>query len=81
LTYRGRVEKGVVLLEDRAGLPVGTEAGVQPLGETQGAQVRSGPSPLSGEFWRARTVAELAEQQGVTAPGDLDDLAGDWPDD
>jgi hypothetical protein len=78
MTYRGRVENGVVLLDGGRRLPEGTEVSVQPLTEESGTEEMAiQPSPP--EFWRTPTVDQLAKQQGVTAPTSLDDLAGDWP--
>ena len=43
------------------------------------------PSPLETpgdaiEFWEKPSIAQLAERQGVQPPANLDDLAGNWPD-
>ena len=38
------------------------------------------PTPNQGDFWKNRTVDELAAMQGVTSPKSLEELYGDWND-
>jgi hypothetical protein len=81
MTYRGRVEKGVVLLEDGEALPDGTEVSVRPIRKTQDVEDPMREAFPGGEFWQTQTLTELAEQQGVVVPLDLDELAAEWPED
>lgn len=66
MTYRGHIKNGVAILDTPADLPDGTA-------------VRIEIEPDNGDFWRGKSVAELAQEQNVCPPRSLDDLAGDWP--
>lgn len=63
MTIRGHMKNGVAVLDEAANLPDGTP-------------VRIEVERVDAEFWRAKTVAELAREQGVKPGGGL---AGDWP--
>lgn len=81
MTYRGRVANGVVLLEGQPSLPDGTEVRVVPVHDEPSQCASPIPGGSAGEFWQQWTVEGLAEQQNVVVPVDLDELAGDWPED
>jgi hypothetical protein len=66
MSYRGHIKNGVAVLDPPADLPDGTP-------------VRIEVERLDSEFWRNKSVRELADEQGVRLPESLDDLAGDWP--
>ena len=66
MTYRGHIKNGVAVLDDPTTLPDGTP-------------VRVEVEPLNSDFWKGKTVEELAREQGVGPCTDPGDLAGDWP--
>ena len=66
MTYRGHIKNGVAVLDDAAHLPDGT-------------RVRVEVDPVDSDFWKGKTVDELAREQGVKPIKSLDELAGDWP--
>lgn len=68
MTYRGHIKNGVAVLDTPANLPDGTP-------------VRVEVDRADGEFWRDRSIEELAREQGVTRIADLKELAGAWPED
>ncbi len=66
--YRGHIEKGMVVLDEPLALPDGTRVLVE--------------APAhEAEFWRSRSLAELAKLQGVSAPATTADLLGGRPTD
>ncbi|HEY8669090.1 MAG TPA: hypothetical protein VIL86_20745 [Tepidisphaeraceae bacterium] len=65
MTYLGRIQNGVAVLEKGAELPEGTSVLIQP----------AEPS----EFWRGLSIDELAAQQHVVHPKTPAELVGDWP--
>jgi hypothetical protein len=67
MTYRGHIRNGVAVLDSPVALPDGTP-------------VRVEVDRADSEFWRAKSVDELARDQGVTPLRDANDLSGDWPD-
>ena len=75
MTYEGHIENGVVVFDRPVPLPEGTGVRVEPL-----PPVQRESSP-SHEFWRDRTLDELAAEQGVKPVTDLDKALGGWPDD
>ena len=66
MTYRGRIKNGVAVLDEPVMLPDGTP-------------VRIEVEPATSAFWTAKTVEELAQEQGVKPVNDLATLAIDWP--
>jgi hypothetical protein len=66
MTYRGRIKNGVAVLEGSVTLPDGTA-------------VRVEVEPADSDFWRAKTVEELAAEQGAGYIANPADLAIDWP--
>jgi hypothetical protein len=66
MTYSGRMKNGVAVFDAPVALPDGT-------------RVRVEVDPAGSEFWSGKTVEELASEQGVEPPGDLSELAIDWP--
>jgi hypothetical protein len=81
MTYHGHVRKGVILLNEPASLPDGTVVSIRPLKKSftrAKDEVRSTPN---AGFWTSPTAAELAEQQQVVFPENVEALAGDWPED
>ena len=65
MTYRGHMRNGVAVLDTPADLPDGTPVQI--------AVVRE-----ATDFWRSKSLVELASEQGVQPVGP-DELAGDWP--
>lgn len=68
MTYRGHIRNGVAVLDQAVSLPDGTP-------------VRIEVERIDGDVWRGKSVEELAREQGVQPVKNLDDLAGDWPED
>ena len=68
MTYRGHIKNGVAVLDTAVKLPDGTPVQVD-------------VEPANSEFWRGKSVEQLAREQGVRPIRDLDDLAGEWPED
>ena len=68
MTYSGTIKNGVAVLDSPVTLPEGTP-------------VRIEVEPSDRDFWRTKTVAELAKEQGVKPVTNLSDLKIDWPDD
>lgn len=66
MTYRGRSQNGVAVLDPPAHLPDGTA-------------VRIEVEPVSSDFWQNKSLEDLALQQGVVPIHSAADLAGDWP--
>jgi hypothetical protein len=67
MTYRGKIQGGVVVLEGGARLPQGTEVRVEP--EPTPAET---PSPAQGSVWnRLEKIAAWAEGQPTQLPADL----------
>lgn len=66
MTYRGHIKNGVAVIEGFPDLPEGTP-------------VRIEVDQADSDFAQAKTVDELAEEQGVKPVNSLDDLAIDWP--
>jgi hypothetical protein len=66
MTYHGHIKNGVAVLDERVDLPDGTPVRVQ-------------VERIDADFWRGRSVAELARAQGVGPCEDPRDMAGDWP--
>jgi hypothetical protein len=66
MTYRGHVKNGVVVFDNGAPLPDGT-------------QVQITVELRDSDFWKGKSVEELAREQGVTPIQSLDELAGSWP--
>ena len=54
MTYRGRVQGGVVVLADQVDLPEGTEVNVEPIAHPAAAQPAQDPPPP-----REQTLAEV----------------------
>jgi hypothetical protein len=54
VTYRGRVNRGVVVLEDGAGLPDGTEVTVRPVRPKTRKKASSPKTPAKGPTPRVR---------------------------
>ncbi len=68
MTYNGHIKNGVAVLDTPVTLPDGT-------------RVRVEVEPAGSEFWTAKTVEELAREQGTPLVSNLATLAIDWPDD
>jgi len=68
MTYPGRIKNGVAVLDNAVRLPDGTP-------------VRIAIEPSDSAFWRGKSIEELAREQQIQPVSDLDDLAGEWPDD
>ncbi len=66
MTYLGHIKNGVAVLDTPITLPDGTP-------------VRVEVSPGNSEFWRGKSVDELAREQGVHPIKSLSELAIDWP--
>ena len=66
MTYRAHIKNGVAVLDDAVRLPDGT-------------QVRVEVDRVDSDFWRNKSAEELAKEQGVKPIKNLDELAGDWP--
>ncbi len=67
MSFPGHIEKGMVVLDHPLPLPDGTPVLVEPI------------ATPSGDFWRAFSLDELAQQQGVPTPAKVEDLLGGWP--
>jgi hypothetical protein len=66
MSYRGYIKNGVAVLDTPVTLPDGTP-------------VRVVVDRVDSDFWRDKTVEDLAREQGVGPIGSLDALAIDWP--
>ncbi len=66
MSYRGHIKNGVAVLDTPVMLPDGTP-------------VRVVVERVDSDFWRGKTVEDLAREQGVGPIGSLDELAIDWP--
>jgi hypothetical protein len=66
MTMTGRISRGNIELSEPVKLPEGTE-------------VRVEVTPIDSDFWKGKSVEELATEQGVGPIGRLEDLAIDWP--
>jgi hypothetical protein len=69
MSFEGHIVKGMVVLDRPLPLPDGTPVRVEPI------------AAVPAEFWQSCSLEELAERQGVSAPGTVDDLLGGWPTD
>jgi hypothetical protein len=67
MNYRGRIENGMVVLDQPLPLPDGTPVRVEAIAFPP------------ADFWRSTTLDELAAGQGVTAPASVEELVGGWP--
>jgi len=67
LTLMGTIEHGRIVLAQPLDMPDGTSVEVRLL-------------PLMPGFWTGLSLAELAQQQPVTASASPSDLIGNWPD-
>jgi hypothetical protein len=67
LSFQGRIEKGLVVLDQPLPLPDGTPVRVEAI------------APVDTDFWQSSSLDELAKRQGVPAPGSVEDLLGGWP--
>ncbi len=76
MTYEGHIENGVVVFDRPVALPEGTEVRVEPL-----LPVEHRETPWQEEFWRNRTLDEVAAEQGMKPVSDLDEALGGWPED
>jgi predicted DNA-binding antitoxin AbrB/MazE fold protein len=77
--FRGIFEEGVVRPIEPVDLPDGTEVEFRARLRTPVKQ--DDIDGRSGEFWRARSLDELAAEQGVRPIKSIDELAARWPDD
>jgi hypothetical protein len=68
MTYRGHIKNGVAVLDTPVSLPDGTPVSVE-------------VAPANADFWRGKSVEELAREQGVGPIKNLGELAIDWPQD
>jgi hypothetical protein len=66
MTYRGHIRNGVAVLDDAAQLPDGTP-------------VRVEVERIDSDFWKGKSVDELAREQDVKPSTNPADLAIDWP--
>jgi len=66
MTYRGHIRNGVAVLDTPVVLPDGTP-------------VRVEVEQADSDFWKGKTVEELAHEQGVKPVQSIDELQGDWP--
>ncbi len=69
MSFLGHIEKGMVVFNEPVPLPDGTDVRVEPIADA------------ASDFWRSRSLDDLARQQGVGALTSLDDAQGGWPDD
>lgn len=67
MSFHGRIEKGMVVLDQPLLLPDGTRVRIEAI------------VPAPTDFWQSLSLDELARQQGVSATGSLEDLLGGWP--
>ena len=68
MTYLGTIKNGVAVLNPPASLPEGTPVRIQVEAPTL-------------QSWSNKSIEELAQEQGVKAVTNLDDLKSDWPED
>lgn len=67
MVFQGRIERGMVVLDQPSALPDGTRVRVEPL-------------PLAPvDFWETLSLEQLAMHQGVRVPSAVDSLLGGWP--
>jgi hypothetical protein len=64
--HHGRIERGMDVLNTPIPLPDGT-------------RVRVEVESPDAQFWRGKTVEELALEQGVESVASVSDLVIDWP--
>jgi hypothetical protein len=64
---QGRVEKGMVVLDQPLPLPDGTPVQVKPIAAPHAS------------FWESYSLDDLARQQGISAAGTIEDLLRGWP--
>jgi hypothetical protein len=67
MSFSGRMLNGVAVLDTPVDLPDGTRVRID---------VERGGS----DFWQDKTIDDFAREQRVQPIRDLDELAGDWPD-
>ena len=83
MEFRGIYENGMIRPSGPVSLPEGTEVEFHAVNERNGSAPRSngttGERPL--ETWKARSVDELATEQGVGPVRSIRELSMDWPDD
>lgn len=72
MDFRGIFDQGVVRPTEPVTLPNGTEV------ECHAVHAPNG-SPNNADFWRSRTLDDLAREQRVPARASPSDLRGDWP--
>ncbi len=68
MTLSGQMQNGVAVPDAHVEIPDGTPVQIEVL-------------PAARSFWRNKTVAELAKEQGVGPISNIEELAGDWPPD
>ncbi len=66
MIYRGHIKNGVAILDESVTLPEGTPVCIE-------------VDRVDGDFWDSKTVANLANEQGVKPINSLDELVIDWP--
>jgi hypothetical protein len=66
MTLRGHIKNGVAVLDSPVKLPDGTKVTVQVEG-------------VESDFWKNKSLDELAREQGINSPQNLADLRFDWP--
>jgi hypothetical protein len=66
MTFQGHIENGMVVVNEPLPLPDGTPVLVEAVA-------------TSTDFWKARSLDELAELQGVAALQSPDAMVGGWP--
>jgi hypothetical protein len=66
MSYRGHIKNGVAILDEPAHLADGTP-------------VRVEVDFAESDFWKGKSIDELAREQGITGPQNLADLKMDWP--
>lgn len=69
MVLQGHIERGMVVLDQPLALPDGTRVRVELM------------PAAPADFWKAISLEELAEEQGVGPAGALEELLGGWPPD
>ena len=71
MEFRGIYQDGIIRPTEEVNLPEGTEVEFH--------ATRNGTSKAELKNWESKSVEELAREQGIMGPTNLDNLRGTWP--
>lgn len=66
MSLNGHIQNGVAVFDTPVDIPDGTPVRISVVFE-------------DSSFWQKKSIAQLAEEQGVKPINDISELAGDWP--